>query len=311
MLGLNNKNVYYFPDNIDVRTCNKNGLTSIKHLWTYIEQYYDKRNLPNAVYEFRKQHEEFARSNKYTAGVDINDMLVNKYGDSFDIPFRKNSTRMAIWRDPIDRFKSAVEMLQIVYSSENESNQNNIKNNKIEEKYRKNYPSFFLKYDMFNNYKHEIDIDGVLDKLESGEIINSHFFTQTFYMGNRDQYDHIYSMSSLNDMTDYLMKRAGVDSSVRNIQFRTNVSLNTNAKMLQELQDKEANPNVRLKLTYIDGTDFNKETATNAYLTEHFATGKRITDNLKESQINRIKKLYKVDYINGWCKVSEKIERSK
>ena len=130
-------------------------------------------------------------------------------------------------------------------------------------------------------------------------------------MGPRDQYDHIYSMSSLNDMTDYLMRRAGVDSGLRNIQFRTNVSLNTNGKTLQELQDKEANPNVRLKLTYIDGTDFNKETATNAYLTDHFETGKRITDNLKESQINRIKKLYKVDYVNGWCKVSDRIERIK
>lgn len=80
-------NVLYFPNNIDVRMCPKNGMSTLKELHRFIR----------GVGEYIGRVE---RLNK-----------VREFGDQFDIPFRKGSYRIAVRRDPVVRFRSACEYL--------------------------------------------------------------------------------------------------------------------------------------------------------------------------------------------------------
>lgn len=80
-------NVLYFPKNIDVRMCPKNGMSTLKELHRFIR----------GVDEYIGRVE---RLNK-----------VREHGDQFDIPFRKGSYRIAVRRDPVVRFRSACEYL--------------------------------------------------------------------------------------------------------------------------------------------------------------------------------------------------------
>ena len=80
-------NVLYFPNNIDVRLCPKNGMSSLKEL----------HRLNRGV-------------DGYIGRVD-RIRKVRDHGDQFDIPFRKGSYRIAVRRDPIVRFRSACEYI--------------------------------------------------------------------------------------------------------------------------------------------------------------------------------------------------------
>lgn len=80
-------NVLYFPNNIDVRMCPKNGMSTLKEL-----------------------HRMFRGIDHYIGRVDRL-VKVRELGDQFDIPFRKGSYRIAVRRDPIVRFRSACEYL--------------------------------------------------------------------------------------------------------------------------------------------------------------------------------------------------------
>ena len=80
-------NVLYFPNNIDVRMCPKNGMSTLKELHRFVR----------GVDEYIGRVE---RLNK-----------VREHGDQFDIPFRKGSYRIAVRRDPVVRFRSACEYL--------------------------------------------------------------------------------------------------------------------------------------------------------------------------------------------------------
>lgn len=80
-------NVLYFPNNIDVRMCPKNGMSTLKELHRFIR----------GVDEYIGRVERLNR--------------VREYGDQFDIPFRKGSYRIAVRRDPVIRFRSACEYL--------------------------------------------------------------------------------------------------------------------------------------------------------------------------------------------------------
>jgi hypothetical protein len=80
-------NVLYFPNNIDVRLCPKNGMSTLKELQRH-----------------HTGHKEYiGRVERLTE--------VRKKGDQFDIPFRKGSYRIAVSRDPVSRFRSACEYI--------------------------------------------------------------------------------------------------------------------------------------------------------------------------------------------------------
>jgi hypothetical protein len=80
-------NVLYFPNNIDVRLCPKNGMSSLKEL----------HRLNRGVDEYIGRIDRIRK--------------VREQGDQFDIPFRKGSYRIAVRRDPIVRFRSACEYI--------------------------------------------------------------------------------------------------------------------------------------------------------------------------------------------------------
>ena len=80
-------NVLYFPNNIDVRLCPKNGMSSLKEL----------HRLNRGVEEYIGRVDRLKR--------------VREFGDQFEIPFRKGSYRIAVRLDPIVRFRSACEYI--------------------------------------------------------------------------------------------------------------------------------------------------------------------------------------------------------
>ena len=87
---------------------------------------------------------------------------------------RPNSIKIAVLRDPVERAVSAIK-----YGY----NKNlGIKN-----------PS----------YKQIVDS---LDAMELRD--DSHFFSQTFYLGSYDQYDKVYQLKDLNKLIDYLLKES-------------------------------------------------------------------------------------------------------
>lgn len=153
-------NVLYFDNNIDVRICPKNGMSSLKEL----------HRLKRGVKEY----------------IGIVDRLhkVKLYGDQFDIPFRKDSFRIAVKRDPIKRFMSACE------------------------------------YIVSNRYRYELDdrggdlpilsleLDDVLTGIESGIIKNNHFYTQTWYMGKPNMYDIVFDLDELTTLMLFLNNAA-------------------------------------------------------------------------------------------------------
>jgi len=92
-------NVYYFTgginhlyNNIDVRICPKNALSTIKHVAHLL-------NMGEETAMWRVS-------------------LVRERCDRINPPFRKGSTRYAIKRDPVERFLSAYKFLRVHHGTE-------------------------------------------------------------------------------------------------------------------------------------------------------------------------------------------------
>ena len=144
-------NVLYFPNNVDVRLCPKNGMSSIKEL-----------------FRVHRKHDEYVgRSYRYD--------YVKREGDQLDLPFRPGSFRIAVRRDPVDRFKSACE-----YILQNRAD--HIANGRAND-----LPEI------------SSQLDEVIDSIESGSVKNNHFYTQTWYMGRPDDYDMVVHILSVGD----------------------------------------------------------------------------------------------------------------
>ena len=90
-------NILYLPEGIDLRICPKNGFTSIKGFHQQVLRVVSPQNtMAQEQYQF-----------KHVRGGPSSwrQLQVLKYGNQFDIPFRFDSVRFAIKRDPIERFK--------------------------------------------------------------------------------------------------------------------------------------------------------------------------------------------------------------
>lgn len=88
--------------------------------------------------------------------------------------FRPNSMKIAVSRDPVERAVSAIK-----YS------------------YKTNLRILNPSYKQ------------IVDSLDAMELRDdSHFFSQTFYMGNYDQYDKVYQLKDLNKLIDKLLKES-------------------------------------------------------------------------------------------------------
>lgn len=149
-------NILYFPNNVDVRLCPKNGMSTIKEL-----------------FRRHKGHTEYVgRSYRYDA--------VKREGDQLDLPFRKNSYRIAIRRDPVDRFKSACE-----YILQNRAN--HIKNGRGND-----LPEI------------ELELEAVISRMEMSTLQNNHFYTQSWYLGQPADYDMVFNINEMGKLISFL-----------------------------------------------------------------------------------------------------------
>lgn len=252
-------NVFYFNGHkkelIDFRTCPKNASTSIKEL--YIKSLNQVERDKYLTYRKTRAHEP----------LNWRQRLIWFYADQFDMPFRKNSIRFAIRRDPIDRFKSAVEMLQ------------------SQSKIEKVDPE--INVDGFDkSYKGYSSVKEVLDKLESNEIVNVHFWTQTYYMGHPSQYDYVYDISEMNACLVHLDNFISpIDHQLDKYPMHLQMSNNSSDEDLAKIESEEFNHKLRLN-THDNFMKISEE--------------EKITRQMTSMDYARVRRLYKIDYDNGW-----------
>ena len=247
-------NTLYFPSNVDFRMNYKCATTSIKRLHDKLV----KRDASLLKMTKDAQSMRGQASWRY--------LLSSELGHAFEYPFRKNSVRFTIKRDPIDRFKSAVTMQQT--------------------RIWKN-----LKTD---NYHWHDSVSSVLDWLEMGKGINLHFWSQTRFLGNPKNYDHIYDISETHDAMKHicdLCDSADLHRWVDETHF--NMSLNTPKQIIEE--------RIETKELATFGLFEDKEAARNLLNVEKDLSMPMITDTMTAEDCNRIKELYHMDYENGYC----------
>jgi len=210
-------NIVYFTygDNlIDIRLCPKNGHNTLKLAWIYsngsnlkltlssgyddsaflqpyswLLEYTDLTDKPEDLSS--DQIKEIIRRVSYNRYNKIDNLTPNNIvsntpqrfihaqinQDIFNIPFRKKSWKIAVKRDPIERFRSAVKYLHSSYKKETYAEDKRVYTD--------------LSDIDLNN------IDKVLDCLENGKIKDEHFFTQSYYMGHVNMYDEVFDIKDL------------------------------------------------------------------------------------------------------------------
>ena len=154
-------NILYFPNNIDVRMCPKNGMSTLKEAYRRVKDLRTDESLSSRVNN------------------------VSMKCDMFDIPFRKGSYRIAVRRDPIDRFKSACEFIM-------------------------DARSYYIKEGKFLP-EIGLELDQVIDDLEQGKYRDNHFYTQTYYMGIPQDYDMVYHIDELPKLLAFLQDATETD----------------------------------------------------------------------------------------------------
>lgn len=193
-------NILYFNEDIDIRLCLKNGYTTLRTAWQscYDMDYYMGRwkttDMPGA---YDRYH------------------WAMKFQDIWDQPFRRGSYRIAIKRDPVERFISAVSYLDNV---------------KLEPRYTKNKKSYI---DLTNVNKD--DIDSVLDAFDNQTLRDEHFFSQSYFMGHPNDYDKVYDISEMSELLIWLTKKCKPKKPIENTW--QNKTKNTDSRI--ELTDKQ------------------------------------------------------------------------
>ena len=180
-------NVLYFPNNVDVRICPKNGMSTIKEAL--------RRTLDmDGTFGLEKRQRE-----------------VSRWSDQFDIPFRKGSFRIAVRRDPIDRFKSACEYIQ--------------SNRAFHIANGKSLPKISL------------EVNRVIDDLEKGVFRDNHFYTQSWYMGHPDDYDMVFHISEMGKLLTFLQEACNIERDITQLhENKTTMKLYNDAISPEHLE---------------------------------------------------------------------------
>ena len=181
-----------------------------------------------------------------------------------DWPFRPNSTRMAVKRDPVDRFLSSVEYLQGMAN----------RNSKLDDPIPWKVSS--RPYNKF--YRH---LRNAIDDVDKGRVFDVHLLPQTKYMGHTDQYHYVYDISEMELMYKDIFGIVGLhwdDYESEHVHYHHNPSAKTSSDRIEELKE--------------EGKGLGKMSVRHKR--------KVISDDLTERDRARIKKLYKIDYDNGW-----------
>lgn len=166
----------YFDNNIDVRLCAKNGCTTLKHL-RFLMDGKDPKTLQQ-ILDDEKHLEEILSLSRY--GVNQRKRSHDRYDrlaqldhvTKHSFQFRKDSYRIAVKRDPIERAISSATYVFSRFTGHYNPNLNDIIN-------------------ILNNFRiHE----------------NNHYMPQFMYMGSPKMYDEVYDIKDLNKLTGYLIK---------------------------------------------------------------------------------------------------------
>lgn len=183
-------NVLYFPNNVDVRICPKNGMTTIKWALLYVLEL-DHIN--------GKAEDKSTAKLCGTKGWRVRE--IKKHGYLPDLPFRQESLRVAISRDPIKRFLSACEYIKTEYAKSS-----NMLTSSSEALDKKSLEALGKMSDLDDLPD---KLDDIIDGVWSGDIHNSHFYTQTYFHGNRGQYDEIFQMQDFVEFLEWLRTQTG------------------------------------------------------------------------------------------------------
>lgn len=160
-------NVLYFPNNIDIRICPKNGMSTFKEAYRKINGIRNEEGLMYGNYNERYEN-------------------VRKHGYTSDLPFRRKSFRIAVRRDPFDRFKSACKFI-------------------LQER------AYFLRHGRPNDLPEISEtLDEVIDAIYNGTIKNNHFYTQTWYMGHPDDYDMVVHINEIPSALAFIESSCGL-----------------------------------------------------------------------------------------------------
>jgi len=254
-------NILYLPEGIDIRICPKNGFSSLKGFFHQVM----KVVAPNIP--FQKEQIDFQHVRGGASSW--RQLQVLKYGNQFDVPFRYDSVRFAVTRDPIERFKSAVEMLQLQAKSNYASPED--------------IPLINKDYDAYSSVKL------LLDDLYSGKVLNQHFWTQTLYMGLRSNYDYVYNLNNIEEMYKHILSFYGIDYDRKVWYTHKNISNNSDYRSTQDIL-----------LDICTTTEQNRQQVSYMDYYKILEPSELITRNMTPSDYARVKKLYKIDYDNGW-----------
>ena len=169
-------NVYYFGPNIDVRLCLKNAYTTIRTAWVAYNP-----NIPVKEFVFNGQGQLFhdgwgGTTNRY------HDIM--KQQDVWDIPFRYGTERICVKRDPVKRFISAVSYLDQI---------------KLQSNHIANKKQYIDLSEVTSD-----DIDHIIQALKDHKLRDEHFFSQSYFLGDKNQYDRIYDITEVNKLLEYL-----------------------------------------------------------------------------------------------------------
>tara|TARA_R110000868_G_scaffold282471_3_gene542748 strand:+ start:1768 stop:2457 length:690 start_codon:yes stop_codon:yes gene_type:complete len=184
-------NVFYFNNDIDLRVCLKNAYTTMRTAWLWCgktDLRFKDEDYQEILHRYTGHSGHGSSPSRYRECM--------KYQDIWNIPFRRGSYKIAIRRDPVERFKSAVSHL----------NRTRI---------HKDYSSEEGKEYIDLTHVTIDDIDKVLDAMDNQLIRDEHFFSQTYFMGMPNDYDKIYNLNEVGDLLKWVQKkcppRLGVD----------------------------------------------------------------------------------------------------
>ena len=178
-------NILYFPNGYDIRLCPKNATVSLKTAYNLCNKA-DGLNSDGRP----KQHMDGV-SESYRKDV----VLSKGYWQNY--PFRKTSIRIAVKRDPVKRFLSACNY----YIRQQTRYLNKDYDQKwYDSNHPKNKESPVYDYDLIVSKT----VREMIVKLEAGQIKDTHFYSQTHYLGHPDDYDIVYDINDLQDLFDLL-----------------------------------------------------------------------------------------------------------
>lgn len=159
MSPFNTEYMVYFPHNVDFVLCPKNAHTTVRVFHNAIVGV--KRKVKN----FKPVHE---------GAQNWRTQQCMNFSDITNYPFRKDSFKVAIKRDPVMRFCSTI---------------NTLEQGKISLNSRK--------------YKSGESLETVISRLESGQLFDTHLLPQNYYMGDKSKYDRVYDISEVEEFLNF------------------------------------------------------------------------------------------------------------